>query len=79
MTREEFEVAVEMLGLTGESTPGLLSEEIQTLYDDCDKDGNGLVDFSEFIRKLDVESMEQALQGDLRLAEHRRGTVGRGG
>ena len=60
VTREEFEVAVEMLGLTGESTPGLLSEEIQTLYDDCDKDGNGLVDFSEFIRKLDVESMEQA-------------------
>ena len=31
VTREEFEVAVEMLGLTGESTPGLLSEEIQAL------------------------------------------------
>lgn len=60
VTRDEFEVAVEMLGLTGESTPGLLSEEIQTLYDDCDKDGNGEVDFSEFIKKLDVESMEQA-------------------
>ncbi len=27
--------------ITGEGTPGLLSTEIKTLYDDCDKDGNG--------------------------------------
>ena len=60
ITRDEFETAVRMLDLTGEGSPGLLRGEIETLYDDCDKDGDGLVDFGEFIRKLDVESMERA-------------------
>jgi Ca2+-binding EF-hand superfamily protein len=60
ITRDEFDMAVRMLDLTGESTPGLIESEISTLYDDCDKDGNGLVDFGEFIRKLDVESMDRA-------------------
>ena len=60
ITRDEFEMAVQMLDLTGEGTPGLVSSEIQTLYDDCDVDQDGLVDFSEFVRKLDVESMERA-------------------
>ena len=41
ITEQEFEMGVQMLGLTGEGTPGLLSTEIKTLYDDCDKDGNG--------------------------------------
>ena len=60
ITRDEFETAVRMLDLTGEGSPGLLRGEIETLYDDCDKDGDGLVDFGEFIRKLGVESMERA-------------------
>ena len=60
ITRDEFETAVRMLDLTGEGSPGLLRGEIETLYDDCDKDGDGLVDLGEFIRKLDVESMERA-------------------
>ena len=60
ITREEFAIAVSMLDLTGEGTPGLIQSEIELLYDDCDKDGDGRVDFSEFIRKLDVETMEAA-------------------
>lgn len=60
ITRDEFEMAVRLLDLTGEGTPGLLASEIQTLYEDCDIDRDGLVDFNEFVRKLDVESMKQA-------------------
>jgi hypothetical protein len=41
ITRDEFEMAVQMLGLTGEGTAGLLASEIQTLYDDCDLDQSG--------------------------------------
>ena len=61
-----------MLDLTGEGSPGLLRGEIETLYDDCDKDGNGLVDFGEFIRKLDVESMDR-VQGDPNLQDIEEG------
>ena len=86
ITVEEFRVAVAMLDLTGEGSPGLIQSEIDLLYEgscwpfsksrhtvfpyktdtffylsqDCDKDGDGRVDFSEFIRKLDVETMESA-------------------
>lgn len=60
ITKEEFFVAVRMLDLTGEGTPGLVESEMALLYEDCDKDGDGRVDFGEFIRKLDVETMEAA-------------------
>jgi endonuclease/exonuclease/phosphatase family metal-dependent hydrolase len=60
ITKEEFFVAVRMLDLTGEGTPGLVESEMAVLYEDCDKDGDGRVDFGEFIRKLDVETMEAA-------------------
>ena len=60
ITKEEFFVAVSMLELTGEGTPGLIESEIELLYEDCDKDGDGRVDFGEFIKKLDVETMEAA-------------------
>ena len=60
ITKEEFFVAVSMLELTGEGTPGLIESEIALLYEDCDKDGDGRVDFGEFIKKLDVETMEAA-------------------
>ena len=60
ITRDEFEMAVQMLDLTGEGTPGLVSSEIQTLYDDCDLDKDGLVDFGEFVQNFDIESMDRA-------------------
>ena len=60
ITKEEFFVAVRMLDLTGEGTPGLVESEMALLYEDCDKDGDGRVDFGEFIRELDVETMEAA-------------------
>ena len=60
ITKEEFFVAVSMLELMGEGTPGLIESEIALLYEDCDKDGDGRVDFGEFIKKLDVETMEAA-------------------
>jgi hypothetical protein len=60
ISKEEFFVAVRMLDLTGEGTPGLVESEMALLYEDCDKDGDGRVDFGEFIRKLDVETMEAA-------------------
>ena len=79
ITRDEFETAVRMLDLTGEGSPGLLRGEIETLYDDCDKDGDGLVDFGEFIRKLDVESMDAGVPRDSAEQRHRGGPVGRRG
>ena len=60
ITKEEFFVAVSMLELTGEGTPGLVESEISVLYEDCDKDGDGRVDFGEFIKRLDVETMDAA-------------------
>ena len=60
ITKEEFSVAVSMLELTGEGTPGLVESEISVLYEDCDKDGDGRVDFGEFIKRLDVETMDAA-------------------
>lgn len=60
ITRDEFVMAVQMLGLTGEGTPGLVQSEIEQLYNDCDVDANGLVDFTEFMKNFDVESMERA-------------------
>ena len=48
-----------MLELTGEGTPGLVESEI-SMCEDCDKDGDGRVDFGEFIKRLDVETMDAA-------------------
>eukprot|EP01018_Ginkgo_biloba_P016797 Gb_04016 [translate_table: standard] len=56
----EFQQALEQLGLTGEHSEGLRSEEIQDLLMAADTDGNGFIDYEEFQRMLVALPIEQS-------------------
>lgn len=44
----EFQAAMDHLGLTGEGSVGLTTEEMRELMASADRDGNGLIDYEEF-------------------------------
>lgn len=60
LSKEEFVEFANRIGLCGEKSPGLLPAELEALYDACDKDGNGMIDFHEFVETMDIEGMAQA-------------------
>ena len=43
--------------MCGEKSPGLLTAELEALYEACDKDGNGEIDFQEFVQRMDIKGM----------------------
>lgn len=60
LSKDEFFEFANRIGLCGEKSPGLLPAELEALYDACDKDGNGMLDFQEFVETMDIEGMAQA-------------------
>mmetsp|Transcript_13195 Transcript_13195/g.25205 ORF Transcript_13195/g.25205 Transcript_13195/m.25205 type:complete len:531 (+) Transcript_13195:157-1749(+) len=62
ITREAFGRAIESLGLTGEGSIGLLECEIDQCYTSMDADGNAVIDYNEFVSKLDIDSFGQAYE-----------------
>ncbi|CAI5492942.1 unnamed protein product [Closterium sp. Naga37s-1] len=48
VTVEQFNYAMDQLGLTGEGTVGLTRAEIEELVQCVDTDGNGVIDYDEF-------------------------------
>jgi hypothetical protein len=61
LTKEEFIEFANKIGLCGETSPGLLTAELEALYSACDKDGNGLIDFQEFVERMDIRGMADAI------------------
>jgi endonuclease/exonuclease/phosphatase family metal-dependent hydrolase len=61
LSRDEFAEFANNIGLCGEKSPGLLPAELEALYESLDKDGNGLVDFGEFVERMDIKGMAACL------------------
>ncbi|CAI7870268.1 unnamed protein product [Closterium sp. NIES-53] len=59
VTVEQFNYAMDQLGLTGEGTVGLTRAEIEELVQCVDTDGNGVIDYDEFKTLLLAPSMEE--------------------
>lgn len=57
LTKDEFIEFANKIGLCGEKSPGLLTAELEALYEACDKDGNGEIDFQEFVQRMDIKGM----------------------
>ena len=59
---DEFYEAMGRLQFTGEGTIGLMRNEVAELIDRIDSDRNGEIDFAEFRRALDMNSMSEAYE-----------------
>eukprot|EP00897_Mesotaenium_endlicherianum_P007144 jgi/Mesen1/6458/ME000033S05748 len=59
ITLNNFQLAMDQLGLTGDDSVGLTRKEIGELMQSVDTDGNGVIDYEEFKRIFSIESMEK--------------------
>jgi len=64
LSKAEFAEFANSIGLCGEKSPGLLPAELEALYESLDKDGNGLVDFGEFVERMDIKGMAACLSDE---------------
>lgn len=61
LSKEEFIEFANKIGLCGEKSPGLLKDELEEIFNACDDDGNSLIDFQEFVRRMDITGMAKSL------------------
>jgi len=61
LSKQEFVEFANKIGLCGEKSPGLLNDELDEIFDACDDDGNSMIDFQEFVRRMDIAGMARSL------------------
>jgi len=61
LSKQEFVEFANKIGLCGEKSPGLLNDELNEIFDACDEDGNSMIDFQEFVRRMDIAGMARSL------------------
>ena len=64
--RALFKNALTKLGFTGEGQPALTSEEIEVLADSADVDGNGKIDFKEFVDRFWLAQNNEDLKSPIK-------------